>query len=189
MWELEVICCLPNLLARKQNQTVSLGGMLNLVVFSNIPRIFPGEAENFLHDLPVSELPGIGWSLGRRLEEYGIYTCGDMQTVSQVVSMLRTSLIEKANIQTWFGKKLGKKLLSYSKGVDKRMLEPFQVELPNYCYIKYCQHRKSIGVEVTWGIRFSTDKQVLDFIHKLLEELHVRSCFIEFNSQDACEEC
>ncbi len=41
----------------------------------------PGEAENMLKNAPVTDLCGIAKGIGRFLNSYGVYTCGDMKNI------------------------------------------------------------------------------------------------------------
>jgi DNA polymerase-4 len=50
-----------------------------------IGEILPGCEERFLRLLPVEHLPGVGRSIGARLESYAIRTAGDLRCVSREV--------------------------------------------------------------------------------------------------------
>lgn len=43
------------------------------------------QVENFLDDLPITSLPGIGHALGCKLETRKIHTCGQLRQVSKVL--------------------------------------------------------------------------------------------------------
>lgn len=100
----------------------------------------------FLAPLPVEHLPGVGWSLHRRLASMGIATVADVCTRS------------KASLQAALGDKTGAALWAHAHGQDERV-----VALP--------APRKSIGAEVNWGIRFQSEQDALDFVQALAGEV------------------
>ena len=63
--------------------------------------------------------------------------------------------------QEWFGVATGEMLHSYSQGVDSTLLE----SVPD---------RKSIGVEVNWGIRFTDKSKAMRFFSFVCAELASR---------------
>lgn len=91
------------------------------------------KAAEYMANLPVHELPGVGWSTSRRLEELNIKWCADLQQRS--VSELRGV----------FGERTGELLHRTCRGIDPRPVEPMGV-------------RKSLGAEVSWGVRFYRDE-------------------------------
>lgn len=80
-------------------------------------------------ELPISELPGVGWATERKLESMGV------ATVSDVVLGSREALVRE------LGPGLGASLWELAHGRDSRRVEP-------------PKPRKSVGAEVNWGIRF-----------------------------------
>eukprot|EP01028_Stygiella_incarcerata_P005371 TRINITY_DN2269_c0_g1_i2.p1 TRINITY_DN2269_c0_g1~~TRINITY_DN2269_c0_g1_i2.p1 ORF type:complete len:661 (-),score=159.42 TRINITY_DN2269_c0_g1_i2:802-2784(-) len=98
--------------------------------------------------LPVRDLPGVGWAIGRKLKERDIETCADLRRISL------------SELQAWFGKKTGKKLFDFSRGIDDRPI-PFE----------RVASRKSVNVEVNWGVRFSEKEKFNRFLLKLCSEL------------------
>eukprot|EP00898_Chlorokybus_atmophyticus_P005090 jgi/Chlat1/5582/Chrsp369S05362 len=104
------------------------------------------EVEQYMGDLPVRELPGIGWSLRERLEVMGITQCKHVLAQS------------KAHLQRELGDKTGVMLYQYARGVDNREL-------------KAEQQRKSIGADVNWGVRFTRDDEVSKFIEDIAKEV------------------
>lgn len=108
------------------------------------------EALDFLSELDIQHLPGVGSSLSGRLAE-------ELQITK--VTELRTTSRER--LRTVVGTKTGDKLWNFAHGID-------HVEVGDI------PERKSVGVDVSWGVRFETHTQVEEFLHSLAEELHRR---------------
>lgn len=109
------------------------------------------QVDTFLHPLPVEELPGVGWSLHRRLAGLGINTVADVCRRS------------KAALQDALGDKTGAALWAHAHGQDARL-----VALP--------APRKSIGAEVNWGVRFQSQQDALVFVEDLAGEVGSGGC-------------
>jgi nucleotidyltransferase/DNA polymerase involved in DNA repair len=76
--------------------------------------------------------------------------------------------------QDWLEKELGKKkgqmLWNFARGVDDRSFQPLHVRwclfvretVPCVCTSRACpaQTRKSIGTQLSWGVRFTEKEQV-----------------------------
>lgn len=107
------------------------------------------DAHAFLDPLEVSSIPGVGWNLKEKLFSRGL------KTVAQVRQKRLSEL------QEWYGVKTGKMLYDSCRGIDAKELQPIS-------------ERKSLGAEVNWGVRFSQDDQVKDFLGKLAEEVASR---------------
>ena len=108
------------------------------------------EVPDYLPSQPVNTLPGIGWSLNRRLDEMGISSCGELQKISL------------AKLKEEFGAKTGEQMYSLCRGVDHRE-------------IQLNQERKSISVDVNFGIRFNQISEAHTFLAQLAEELEQRA--------------
>ena len=108
----------------------------------------PEKVEEFVIDLPVSKISGVGKVTNKKLRAMGIVTCGDLQKFKQ---------------EEWVKKfgKWGMSLYKYARGIDHRKVESGG-------------QRKSLSVERT----FFEDKQKLeetmDAIPKLYEEFKSR---------------
>lgn len=102
--------------------------------------------EEFLADLPVRELPGVGRRTNAILDEMNVHTCSDLTRVS----------LEK--LQAELGTKTGIQLYKFARGEDDREIQT-EVE------------RKSISAEMNYGIRFETDTDTNEFIHAIADEL------------------
>jgi hypothetical protein len=105
--------------------------------------------EEFLQSLPLSALPGVGYKLERKLKEQKLTCCKD------VLNMRKESL------QQMFGVATGEMLFNSSRGCDHTPLETMP-------------ERKSIGVEVNWGIRFTDVEKAVRFFGFVCAELSNR---------------
>ena len=103
------------------------------------------EVPDFMINLPVREIWGIGEKTEKRLEELGVRTCGDLQQFS------RPELVEL------FGK-FGSELFDLCRGVDDRPVEP---DRP----------RKSLSTEETFVSDLETLEQCEERLGELFEEL------------------
>lgn len=131
--------------------------------------IRPQDVENFIKDLPVEELFGVGKVTADKLHRLGLKTCGDIQ---------KLSLTELTN---QLGK-LGQQLYEQSRGIDNRDVEPNRI-------------RKSLSVERT----FLQDININDNCSSILKELyktlinrirdqepdrHIKNIYIKIKSSD-----
>ncbi|EAA11364.4 AGAP005939-PA [Anopheles gambiae str. PEST] len=111
--------------------------------------LVPGAVEEYMKVIPIAELPGVGPSTSHRLRKMTYVTCADLQTIPKNV------------LQTEFGKKFGETLYNACRGIDERPLV-------------YDRGRKSVSVDVNYGIRFSTEQEVERFMRQLTQEIHRR---------------
>ncbi|KAL4979786.1 hypothetical protein BDW66DRAFT_127255 [Aspergillus desertorum] len=109
----------------------------------------PDAVLNFIGELPVQSLPGVGYSLSAKLEDLGVKIVKDIRDLS------------REKLSSNLGPKTGAKLWDYARGIDR-------TEVGNEVA------RKSVSAEVNWGIRFVTQDQAEDFMQSLCEELHRR---------------
>ncbi|CAG5125579.1 unnamed protein product, partial [Candidula unifasciata] len=107
------------------------------------------EAKDFIEDKSVSDLPGVGYSMCRKLTLLGVTTCGDLRKIA--VSTLKQE----------FGPKTGEMLHNFSMGQDGRE-------------IKGDKQRKSVSAEVNYGIRFSKETEAVTFLQDLSSEVKRR---------------
>ncbi|KAI8048784.1 hypothetical protein BDF22DRAFT_746510 [Syncephalis plumigaleata] len=112
--------------------------------------LHPEEAHALLDSLPVKSLPGVGWSLGKRLKEKHIETGSDLRKIKQ------------DTLQQWFGVSTGRMLYKFVRGIDERPLQT-------------ATHRQSISTNVSWGVRFEHVDQVEKFIDDLAREVARRT--------------
>ncbi|WOL04976.1 DNA repair protein REV1 isoform X3 [Canna indica] len=123
----------------------------------NGQRFVPSEkVKDYLNDLPIVALPGIGHATYEKLKSWNIHTCGQMRT------------IPKEALQRNFGLKIGDILWNYCRGIDNRTVE-------------IVQETKSVGAEVNWGIRFNDIMDCHHFLLSLCKEvsLRLRGCGVQ----------
>ncbi|KIW99069.1 uncharacterized protein Z519_00732 [Cladophialophora bantiana CBS 173.52] len=111
--------------------------------------IKPEEVLDFIGELTVTDLPGVAWSIGNKLEEIGIKYVKDIRA--------RT----KEKLIATLGPKTGEKIWDYSRGIDRQEVGDQVV-------------RKSVSAEINWGIRFINQQQAEEFVQSLCEELSRR---------------
>ncbi|XP_058459003.1 DNA repair protein Rev1 [Malaya genurostris] len=109
----------------------------------------PDTVQEYMINIPISDLPGIGPSTTHRLKQLSCTSCGELQKVSCII------------LQREFGKKIGDTIYNACRGIDERPLV-------------YEQVRKSVSVDVNYGIRFRDDTEVERFMKQLTEEIHKR---------------
>lgn len=97
----------------------------------------------------INQLPGVGYSLSKRLKQLEIRTVDDL--IQRPLSELKKT----------FGEQNGLKLFLVSRGFDVKPLS-------------YETKRKSISVEISYGVRFTKDEQVYKFIGDVVDELFRR---------------
>ncbi|AIX50372.1 DNA polymerase IV [Pantoea eucrina] len=110
--------------------------------------ITPQTVPAFLHELPLSKIPGVGKVATKKLEEMGLRTCADVQRADLALLLKR------------FGK-FGRSLWERSNGIDDREVI---VE----------RERKSLGVERTLPEDIHHWEQCLPIIDYLYAELDRR---------------
>lgn len=109
----------------------------------------PDAVLDFIGELPVQNLPGVGYSMNTKLEDLGVKFVKDIRDLS------------REKLSSSMGPKTGARLWDYARGIDR-------TEVGNEVV------RKSVSAEVNWGIRFVTQAQADDFMRSLCEELHRR---------------
>src|SRR3954451_3079657 len=105
----------------------------------------PEDVPEFMKDLPVRKLWGIGQVTEQKLDKLGIATCGDMQRLPRLA------------LQEHFGK-FGIELYDLCRGIDDRPVEPDR-------------ERKSLSTEETFTRDLTTFEQCEEKIAELFEEL------------------
>jgi DNA polymerase-4 len=107
--------------------------------------IRPDEVADFMHDLPVRRLWGIGQKTAERLAQHKVQTCGQLQDYPRL------------QLHEWFGK-FGLELYHLCRGVDRRPVEPDRV-------------RKSLSTERTFTQNLDSPAQCESKLPELFEEL------------------
>jgi DNA polymerase-4 len=105
----------------------------------------PEEVREFMMDLPVRKIWGIGEKSERKLEELGVQTCGALQRFS------RPELVDL------FGK-FGVELYDLCRGIDHRPVEP---DRP----------RKSLSTEETFAADLTTIEECEEKLEELFQDL------------------
>ncbi|XP_024021251.1 DNA repair protein REV1 isoform X2 [Morus notabilis] len=111
--------------------------------------ISPEKVDDYLHQLPIKALPGIGRVLEEKLKQKNVQTCGQLRIIS------------KDSLEKDYGAKTGEMLWNYSRGIDNRL-------------VGMIQESKSIGAEVNWGVRFKDPKDSQSFLSSLCKEVSLR---------------
>ncbi|XP_047338649.1 DNA repair protein REV1 [Impatiens glandulifera] len=114
------------------------------------------KVNDYLRDLPIKALPGIGHVLEEKLKAQEIKTCGEL------------CMISKESLQRDFGSKTGEMLWNCSRGIDNRP-------------VGVLQESKSIGAEVNWGVRLKNSRDAQTFLLNLCKEVSLRmhGCSVE----------
>lgn len=107
------------------------------------------EVDDFIRDLKVTSLPGVGPAMGRKLAAIGVSSCGDLQQVSMSV------------LQKKFGPKTGQTLFRFCRGLDDRP-------------VRYEKERKSVSAEMNYNIRFTRIDEAECFLTNLSMEVQKR---------------
>jgi len=105
----------------------------------------PEDVSEFMRDLPVRKIWGIGEKTERKLEELGVKTCCDLQRFS------RPELVDL------FGK-FGVELYDLCRGIDDRPVEP---DRP----------RKSLSTEETFAVDLTTLEECEEKLEELFQDL------------------
>ena len=111
--------------------------------------LHPNDAVKHIEKLNIEDIPTVGWKTKKFFNEMSVFSCAQL---------LKYSLTE---IKELIGERKGETLYNYLRGVDKRGFFDDSA-------------RKSVGVEVNYGIRFTELRQVHEFIDKLSMEISGR---------------
>lgn len=105
--------------------------------------------------ISLRNLPGVGRSVVHRLNhELQVYTLADLR-----------EKVTQDRLEAVFGPKSGKRLWEVARGIDDTSIEES---------VAGALDRKSIGVEISWGVRASTREEVNKFICNLCHEISER---------------
>ncbi|XP_077436895.1 DNA repair protein REV1 isoform X2 [Vanacampus margaritifer] len=107
------------------------------------------EVDDFIRDLPVTSLPGVGPVMGRKLTAIGVKSCGDLRHVSLT------------QLQKKFGPRSGQTLFRFCRGLDDRP-------------VRYEKERKSVSAEMNYNIRFKKVDEAESFLSSLSMEVQHR---------------
>jgi len=112
-------------------------------------RVAKSEIGDFIRQQPIGDLPGVGRAASSKFAKMGVSTCGDLQGRAQ------------SALQKEFGAKQGAALFKLCRGEDDRPIDA-------------CKVRKSVSVDVNYGIRFEKDEEPFEFLAKLATEVESR---------------
>lgn len=115
----------------------------------------------------LKDLPGVGRNIVSRLSDSPLHI-RDFQQLARRIQQenkkhgeTTTPFFQKQLVQV-FGPKMGLKLWEYGQGIDDTDLKEL---------IASALERKSIGVEISWGVRADSQADVTIFIHNMCKEL------------------
>ncbi|KAK5638274.1 hypothetical protein RI129_012569 [Pyrocoelia pectoralis] len=109
----------------------------------------PEEVDDYMANVNLSDLPGVGSATVTKLSKMGLQKCGDLQTVT------------KGQIQAELGNKIGQTVVDLANGVDHKPLN-------------FHHERKSVSADVNYGIRFKDKAEALNFLQSLSTEVYGR---------------
>ncbi|QBM88206.1 Nucleotidyltransferase/DNA polymerase involved in DNA repair [Metschnikowia aff. pulcherrima] len=154
----------------RTNCPVSIGAALNVLLAKlAIRKAKPDghyhlyeDVQDFLDDTDVRQLPGVGSSLARRISE----ELGHLEYGPIPIREVRT--LSRERLTRVFGDKTGLKIFDNCRGHDltKIHLDTSSSEA--------LLGRKTVSVDVNYGIRFSLFSEVETFLMSLAKELHSR---------------
>lgn len=139
--------------------TVSAGVAHNMLLARMATRVAKPNGQHFLtadditefmSNQRVKDLPGVGYSTAAKLREMGVEMCGQLQSVP--LTQLKSN----------FGTKTGQSLYDHSRGKDERKL-------------KLASERKSISVDLNYGLRFQSQSEAESLLQNLTRELEKRA--------------
>lgn len=85
------ILILPNLSRTRCTASVGIGPNVMLARIATksakpngVHSVLGANAKELLKDMPASDLPGVGWSISKKLRERGVETCGQLQVGRKV---------------------------------------------------------------------------------------------------------
>ncbi|MRI35041.1 DNA polymerase IV [Endozoicomonas sp. OPT23] len=108
----------------------------------------PADVENFVFELPVENLHGVGKVTAEKMHSKGIVTCGMLRQYSRL------------ELSRWFGS-FGERLWELARGIDDRSLE-------------VDRRRKSLSVEHTYDHDLTDQQAIMSQVRPLLDDLSSR---------------
>ena len=109
-------------------------------------------AEEVMGDMPVRDLPGVGWALAAKLNErHGVTMCRELRAIALPA------------LQRDYGPKIGQLLHARARGIDTRTLTS--------SLNGGGAARQTVGAEINWGVRFETEQQARKFVADLAAEV------------------
>lgn len=118
--------------------------------------------DNFLAEVNLQSLPGMGYGLCRKLSEEADLPAPTSIFIKDIKGFTATKLTKI------LGDVTGQKLFNFCRGIDNSSIELDTTSSETLL------GRKSVSVEVNYGIRFDTFNQVENFLMKIAKELQDR---------------
>ena len=150
----------------------SIGASVNLLLARLATRfakpdgvfVIPNADSVDFAQINVDALPGVGWSTRDNLEAiFKVKTCADLQRVPM------------DQLTKQFGPNLGKSLWQKCRGIDGQNTTSSFTEK---------SARKSVGTEVTWGVRVETEEEAKTFLRNLCDQVIDRLEALGCESED-----
>lgn len=116
-----------------------------------------GNVTDFLKDVQFRDLPGIGYSINSKLER---------KLQQKDITMGQAKAIRKDRLVSLFGIKTGTTIYEYARGIDRTSID-ILTDPDKFA-------RKSLSIEVNWGIRFDEDLEVEAFLSRMGQLLNER---------------
>ncbi|ODV85430.1 hypothetical protein CANARDRAFT_221152, partial [[Candida] arabinofermentans NRRL YB-2248] len=113
--------------------------------------------DEFLKDVHLKDLPGIGGQICAKVET-------ELNETELTVGKLLS--ISKDRLRNILGDKTGTTLYEYARGIDRTSID-ILADPESYT-------RKSLSIDVNWGIRFDEDTQLEKFLERLAVEMNKR---------------
>lgn len=115
--------------------------------------IDPSDCIEHIKEMSIDDIPGVGWSISERIAtKFKAETCGQLQ------------LVPLSDLQNEFGPSIGKMLWERCRGIDSRAFTEMAAEKP----------RKSVGTEVSWGVRLHSEEETKRFVNGLCDQVSQR---------------
>ena len=118
----------------------------------------------FLDPLPVDALPGIGWSISDKMEEY-------FERAPILCRDVRERFVTVDSLQALLGKRLGERVYQFVRGIDDRPVMAADADDEQQQQQQHHAIRKTIGADINWGIRFEREDQFRRFLMDLCKEV------------------
>lgn len=113
-----------------------------------VKHVLSEEVEEFLADMPTTDLPQVGRSLAAKLEEHGLRCCRDLLQH------------DRGQLRHWFGVK-GEMLWANARGQD-------------YGTVAQQSQRKTMSAEINWGVRLRDRGEALKMLAEVVHQLSER---------------
>lgn len=150
--------CLRNHVFEETRCTASVGIARNFILARMATRkakpngqliLLPNKESDLLLAEDVTSLPGVGRSLGKRLNAMSVLTCADLQAVPL------------HRLKSDFGPKMGQTLYNMCRGIDDRVINQNGM-------------RHSVSAEMNYGIRLNQFTELQKLLKEVAEEVQSR---------------